>query len=149
MSVGRPPDGWNHVDRLEGSEADKRRLRVVFETLSGERSIEQACEDLGVSPSRFHEIRREALQAALDGLTPGVVGRPKQDEPAVDPEHVKTLERENEELKRELQASYTRTEIALAMPHVLTPKGRAELKKKVHKARKGKHRGSSDAGSGI
>ena len=146
MSAGRPPDGTHHVDRLDGDEAGKHRLKIVLERLSGERTIEQACEELQVSPSRFHEIRREALQAALDGLTPGLSGRPKHEDPAADQDKLRVLERENAELKLELEASYTRTEIALAMPHVLTPEGRAAIKKKARQARKGRRRGSGGAG---
>lgn len=149
MSAGRPPKGSNHVDRLDGTDAEKHRLRVVLETISGERSVEQACEELQVSASRFHELRGEALQAALDGLAPGRSGRPKQEDPAADRERLETLERENRELKIELQASYTRTEIALAMPHVLTSKGRAEIKKKAREARRKLRRGSGGPGSGT
>jgi len=146
MSAGRPSDGWKHVDRLDGDGEMKRRLRVVLETLSGECSVEQACEELGVSPSRFHEIRREALQGALDGLAPGASGRPQREDPAADPERLKALERDNQELKRELQAALVRTEIALAMPHVLTSKGRAEIKKNARAARKALGGRSDDGG---
>jgi helix-turn-helix protein len=149
MSAGRPPDGWHHVDRLEGADAEKRRLKILLETLAGERSVEQACAELGVSASRFHEMRREALQAALDGLAPGPSGRPKHEDPQADLERLKTLERENQELLEELQASYVRTEIALAMPHVLTDEGRADIKKKARKARQRRRRGSGGAGSGT
>lgn len=135
------------MDRLSGADDGKRRLKIVLDTLSGEKTIEQACEELHVSPSRFHEMRREALQAALEGLTPGAAGRPKHEDPAVDPKHVKDLETENEHLKEELLASYARTEIALAMPHLLTQKARAEIKKKARKARKGSRGGSGGAGS--
>ena len=45
MSVGRPPKGSDHVNGLEGADAEKKRLRIVLETLSGERSVEQACAD--------------------------------------------------------------------------------------------------------
>lgn len=141
--------GPNHVDHLEGADADKHRLRIVLETISGERSVEQACEELGVSASRFHELRREALQAALDGLAPGASGRPKHEDPPVDQERLNTLERENRELLLELQASYTRTEIALAIPHVLTSQGKAEIKKKARQARRAKRRGSAGSGGGI
>lgn len=141
--------GPNHVDHLEGADADKHRLRIVLETISGERSVEQACEELGVSASRFHELRREALQAALDGLAPGASGRPKHEDPPVAHERLNTLERENRELLLELQASYTRTEIALAIPHVLTSQGKAEIKKKARQARRAKRRGSAGSGGGI
>jgi Spy/CpxP family protein refolding chaperone len=137
------------VDRLDGADAEKHRLRIVLETISGERSIEQACEELQVSDSRFHELRREALQAALDGLAPGAPGRPKHEDQAADRERLEAVERELRELKIELQASYTRTEIALAMPHVLTPKGRAEIKKKAREARRKLRRGSGGPGSGT
>jgi transposase-like protein len=137
------------VDRLDGDETLKRRLRVVLETLSGERSVEQACADLGVSPSRFHELRREALQGALAGLLPGASGRPHRQDPAVDPERLKALERETQELRRELQAALVRTEIALAMPHVLTPKGRADIKKNARAARKALRERSDGGGSGT
>jgi hypothetical protein len=149
MGAGRPPDGPKHADHLDGDDEAKRRLRILLETLSGERSVESACEELGVSPSRFHELRREALQAALDGLAPGASGRPKRKGPESDPKRLEALQRENDELKFELQAAFVRTEIALAMPHVLTRKARAEIKKKARQARRRLQRGSDEPGSGT
>lgn len=149
MSVGRPPKGSDHVNGLEGADAEKKRLRIVLETLSGERSVEQACEELGVSASRFHELRREALQAALDGLAPSPSGRPKRKDPEADASRLDALEGENAELRVELQAAYTRTEIALAMPHVFTQKARAEIKKKAREARRRLRGGSDEPGSGT
>lgn len=149
MSAGRPPKGSKHVERLDGADAEKHRLKIVLETLSGERSVEEACEELGVSASRFHEIRREALQAALEGLAPTPSGRRKNSDPSADQERVKALEKENRELKLELQAAYTRTEIALAMPHVLTKKGKADIKKKAREARRKLGRESGGGGSGT
>lgn len=147
MSAGRPPKGPGHVEGLEGGEAEKHRLRIVLETLSGERSVEQACAELGVSVSRFHELRREALQAALDGLAPSPSGRPKPVDPSADHERLRALEQENRELKIELRASYARTEIALAMPHVLTKEAKAEIKKKAREVRRKLRRGSGGRGS--
>jgi transposase-like protein len=137
------------VDRLDGDEEAKRRLRVVIETLSGERSVEDACAALHVSASRFHEMRREALQAALEGLAPGASGRPKHPGPEADPERLATLQRENEELQAELLASMVRTEIALGMPHLFTKKARAEIKKKARAARRTLRGGSRGPGSGT
>ena len=149
MGAGRPPDGPKHVDRLEGDDEAKRRLRIVLETLSGERSIDEACAELGVSASRFHEMRKDALQSALDGLAPGASGRPKQAAPETDPERLATLERENQELQAELLASMVRTEIALGMPHLFTKKARAEIKKKARDARRCLKRTSGGLGSGT
>lgn len=147
--MGRRPGGVEQVGRLAGDAEAKRRLRVVLETLSGERTIEEACAELSVSESRFHELRRAALESALEGLAPGASGRPKREAPAPDPERLAELERENEELRFELQSSLVRTELALAMPHVLTAKGRAEIKKKARAARRLLRDRSDDCGSGT
>jgi transposase-like protein len=149
MGAGRPPDGPKHVDRLDGDDEAKRRLRIVLETLSGERSIEQACAELGVSASRFHEMRKDALQSALEGLAPGASGRPKQPVPDPDPERLAALERQNQELQAELLASMVRTEIALGMPHLFTKKARAEIKKKARDARRWLRGASRGRGSGT
>ena len=149
MRAGRRPAGVEHVERLSGDAEAKRRLRVILETVSGERSIEDACAELGVSPSRFHELRREALESALRGLEPGVSGRPKRvSDIDSSSERLAELERENRELEIELQASYVRTEIALAMPQLLTPKARAEIKKKAKQAKREAKRGDG-GGSGT
>src|SRR5262249_55934413 len=105
----------------------KERLRVILQVLTGELTAAAAQLQLGVSPSRFHELRRQALEGALARLTPAAAGRPPKE-----PEH---SEREQELLRRiddlevDLQAAFVRTEIALVMPHVLKPlKGRTSKK---------------------
>ena len=149
MGAGRRPAGVEHVERLTGDEEAKRRLRVILETLSGERGIEDACAELGVSASRFHELRREALESALRGLEPGVSGRPKRaSDSEASTERLAELERQNRELQLELQASYVRTEIALAMPQLLTPKARAAIKKKAKQAKRAAKLGDG-GGSGT
>ena len=65
--MSRPPGGVGHVDRLDGPEELKWRLRVLLDTLAGRVSVAQACEELGVSESRLHELRRQALVGALAG----------------------------------------------------------------------------------
>jgi transposase-like protein len=148
--MARPPEGPNQVERLDGDAEAKRRLRVILETLSGERSVEDACTALGVSASRFHELRRDALEAALGGLEPGVAGRPRRpSESEPSKERLAELERENRELELELQASYVRTEIALAMPQLLTPKARAEIKKKAKQAKRAVAKRGEGDGSGT
>jgi transposase-like protein len=137
------------VDRLDGDEESKRRLRIVLATLLGELTVTEACERLGVSESRFHEMRRQALEGALESLRPGVPGRPKGvDEDPVS-ERLEGLERENRELRIELQAAYVRTELALGMPQVLTAKGRAQIKKNARAARRAVAERSADGGHGT
>ena len=129
MRHGRPPVGLGHVDRLEGSEDLKERLRVVLATITGELTIEEACERLGVGPSRLHEMRREALEGALAGLAPGRAGRPRH-ETRADTDRIRQLEQKVRDLEDDLQASLVRTEIALAMPHLFTRAGKKKARPK-------------------
>jgi transposase-like protein len=123
--VSRPNKGIEHVESVEGSTAAKERLRMVLETLAGGRSVESACAKLGVSPARFAQIREEALAAAVAALEPRPVGRPPT--PGPDPE-VDRLRGEVKELRRDLEASRIREEIAIVMPHVLLPPEGSEQK---------------------
>ena len=120
MTLGRPPEGPELADRLEGTPEAKKRMKTILETLTGERTIQDACELLGIAPARFHEIRKEALQAACAAIEAKPAGRPPSPEPVVDP-RVKDLEDEVKQLKLELRASNVREQIALVMPHVLKP----------------------------
>jgi len=129
MSRGRPPKGTGHVDGLEGPEDLKRRLKVVLETIVGNVSVHDACCELGVSESRLHEMRREALVGALQALLPKPSGRPAKP-PAATTKEQELLAR-IDELEVDLQAALVRTELALAMPHLF------RAKKKPRRYRKG------------
>lgn len=126
--MSRPPEGMGHVDRLEGPEDLKWRLRVVLETIVGSISVTQACEELGVSESRLHELRREALVGALGALLPKPAGRPARPETTTGRE--KELEARIEELEVDLQAALVRTELALAMPELFRSKKKHRRRKK-------------------
>jgi hypothetical protein len=148
MGAGRPPEGAGQVERLRGEAQTKRRLRLLLSTLSGECSVEEACRELGLSPARLFELRRQALQAALEALNPKVSGRPPQGEEE-DALQLTALERENRALKLELQAAYVRTELALSMPQLLTKQAQAEIKKKARRAQGAVRRGSGGDGAGT
>src|SRR5262249_1728640 len=115
---GRLPSGPEYVEKLEGPENAKRRLELILRTLAGTCRIQDACEELGLSEARFHQIRQEALQAALDGLLPRPAGRPAA--PAADP-RLAELEQQNEALRLELLAARTREEVALVLPRLAQP----------------------------
>jgi hypothetical protein len=104
------------VDRLDGPEELKWRLRVLLETIVGSVSLAQACEELGVSESRLHELRRQALTGALGALMPKPAGRPATAETTTGREQ--DLEERIRELEVDLQAALVRTELALAMPEL-------------------------------
>lgn len=126
MRRGRPPDGVGHVDRLEGPEEMKWRLRVLLETIVGSISVAQACEELGISESRLHELRREALVGALQALMPKPSGRPAN--PEGPPPHEQELVARIQELEVDLQAALVRTELALAMPQLFRARGKKNPK---------------------
>jgi hypothetical protein len=117
--MSRPTMGVDHVEALPGEREAKERLKAILGTLGGAVRVEDACERLTLSPSRFHEIREEALSAALSALSPKPPGRPKG-VPAEAAE-VTALKEENARLRREVEVARIRTEIALVMPHLVKP----------------------------
>jgi transposase InsO family protein len=114
------------VDRLRGPAESKERLRVLLATLTGELTLKQACQRLGVGETRLLQLREQALQGALGALLPAPRGRPRQ-EPAPDPQREALLEERIHELEYEVCVERVRTEIALTEPKLLR---RAAAKKK-------------------
>lgn len=125
---GRKPTGPQLVERLEGSCHAKTRLKVILETLSGKRTIPDACEELGIQDSMFHRMRSEVLQTALGRLEPRPLGRPPQ-RASVEDRRVVELEGENRRLEIELKAADVRRELAENLPR-LGRKAGQPLKKK-------------------
>jgi len=118
---GRLPVGPEYVDKLQGSSVAKERAKAVLETLTGELRLQEACERLEVCEQRLHQLRQQALQAAVTALEPGLPGRPAQ---APADEQVRLLQEQVAALQRELWAAKAREEIALILPGV-TPAGAA------------------------
>jgi hypothetical protein len=119
---GRYPWGPEYIDQLDGSPASKKRLKVVLQTLSGELRMGQACTELQVGDTRFHQLRQVALQAALDALEPRPAGRPSR-LPTSEAEHLRRLQQRVQELERALHLAEVREEIALVLPNVQRPTG--------------------------
>ncbi len=117
---GRTPAGPEIVEALEGSEAAKLRLRTILETIRGSLSVAEACDILGICPQRFHQLREQMLDAAVQGLepqTPGRRPRPSSPETA----KIEALEDEVQSLRIDLQAARLRERIALTMPRLKRP----------------------------
>lgn len=74
--TGRKPTGPQIVERLEGSPSAKQRLEAILETIAGQLTVPEACARLGISESRFHDLRNQTLQATLNTLEPRRPGRP-------------------------------------------------------------------------
>lgn len=127
------------VAHLEGSGPAKQRLEVVLAVVSGRLSVADACAQLGIGPTRLHELRNELLQSALDSAEPQARGRPAQ---AVSTEElrIRELEEQVQALKRDLRAAQIRQELDVILPRVVQPGPQAQAGKK--KARRGRrHRG--------
>jgi hypothetical protein len=117
---GRKPTGVNLVEGLEGSERAKTRLKAILETLSGQRTIPDACEELGIQETMFHRVRSEVLQTALDRLEPRPLGRPPR-QPTSQDGRVSELEEENRQLQVGLKAAEIRRELAENLPRLAKP----------------------------
>ena len=127
MTIGRPNKGVGHVEGLHGGEHEKVRLRLILETISGERSVQDACEQMGIKRARFAELRASTLQAACDELAPRRPGRPRKRDPARDAE-LERLRRERDQLRDEVATAQLRAELALTLPPHLLERPRAPQK---------------------
>ncbi|MHC4874501.1 MAG: transposase [Planctomycetota bacterium] len=126
--MGRKTSGSKIVENLKGSELALKKLQVMLQTLNGEKSIKEACEELGISEAMFYKMRGQFLQNSVEHLEPKPAGRKKK-EPDPSKETIRELKKEIQELELDLDAAYARTEIALVMPHVLTEDAK-KLKKR-------------------
>jgi hypothetical protein len=117
---GRKPTGTNLVEHLEGSERAKTRFKAILDTLSGQRTIPEVCEELGIQESMFHRVRSEVLQTALSHLEPRPLGRPPLPASPHDAQ-VAELEAENRKLRMELKAAEVRRELAENLPRLAKP----------------------------
>ena len=110
MPGGRPPKGPRLVEGLEGSQGAKAKLKVILETITGEVTIGEACEDLGLKEAMVHVLRKQALEGALGALEPKPLGRPRKEVEAVSTEGEK-LQREVAELRRKLRSAEIKVEL--------------------------------------
>jgi len=127
--MSRPPKGSELVEKYAGSDEAKARLKTIIATVAGEMTVSEACGKLGISETRFYQLRDEALSGALLELEPGMAGRPKEEE-TEEQKHVRMLESQVQRLKIELRAAEIRAKIAVVMPQVLTI-SREEAKKSL------------------
>jgi transposase-like protein len=116
--TGRKPTGPQIVERLEGSPSAKQRLEVILETISGQLTVPEACKQLGIGESRFHDLRNQTLQATLEALEPRPPGRPPK---PTSPEHVKgdELQAELRRLHAELQLAQVQLSLARIHPGLI------------------------------
>jgi len=116
--TGRKPAGPQIVERLEGSPLAKQRLSVFLETIAGQLTVSEACQQLEIGESRFHELRNRTLQETLEALEPRPPGRPAK---PTSPEQaeIDTLKAELRRLHVELNKAHTLIHLACIHPSLL------------------------------
>jgi hypothetical protein len=112
---GRKPPGPEFVARLQGGAAAKQRLEAILQTVAQQLGVNAASARLGLTPQRFHMLRQQALQAALDALAARPGGRPRQTVTA-EQEQIDALQQKLEQLRRELATSQLREQLAVLLP---------------------------------
>jgi hypothetical protein len=90
-------------------------LAIVPCPLSG--LVLEACAQLGIQETRFHQLRELALQGALTAIEPRPAGRPSRT-PASAAEQISVLQERVQELELALHAAQVREEIALVLPQL-------------------------------
>jgi hypothetical protein len=107
---------------LEGTERAKERLEIILETIAGELSIEEACEELGISDARFFQMRTRALAAALADLESRPAGRPSQSD-SPEQQIIAELQQKVQEKESQLKATQVRLEVAQTLPKLVQEEG--------------------------
>ena len=120
--MSRPNLGLEHVEKLAGDRASKTRVKTILRVLAGELSVAEGAEQLGIRPSRFHELRDELLMGAIEALSPKQSGRPPN--PPSESQRVLELQEELDRARYELEVERVRTQLLLAMPGVVLGKRR-------------------------
>lgn len=129
--AGRKPVGPALADRVAASEQARTRLRVLLETITGEKTMDEACEALSIHKTHLFNLRARVLEAGAAILEPQPMGRPPQ---AASPEaaRIAELEEQINTLKVELEAARLRVELAQALP-ALSDEHSPRRKKKVRR----------------
>lgn len=116
MIRGRPRKGGELALRAAGSAEAKHRARVILEALRGDLTVEEACEEMGVSEARFYQLRDRFVAEGVTGLEPGLGGRPRKAPP--EDAALQALQARVERLELELKAAQLREQIALVLPRL-------------------------------
>ena len=79
--MARRSDLGSLLAELPASEQTRQRLEVMVETLQGHIRVAQACSGLGIGRTRFQDLRKRVLEAALGALEARPAGRPRRPRP--------------------------------------------------------------------
>lgn len=88
--------------------AAKDRAAIILQVRSGQLTVTQAAQQLGISRQRYYELEQTALQAMIQALEPKTPGRPPAPKPSPDQTR---LEHRVMHLEKELHAYQQREKI--------------------------------------
>jgi len=112
--IGRPILGAGLVDRLQGSDRAKLIVRTLLETISGQRTIDEAATILECNGAYIHALRERLLTATIAAAEPrphGPVPKPAPDEGTRDA--IDTAEARARDAEVALELERCRSELAL------------------------------------
>jgi hypothetical protein len=76
--MGRRSEMKQLVAWTPASEQARERTKVMLLTLAGQWTVQDGCARLGISRTRFQDLRRRMLTAAVSVFEHGQPGRPRQ-----------------------------------------------------------------------
>jgi len=114
---GRHAVGPEIAEQVADSPLEAQRLRLILESLTGQKRVQDVCAEMGVCSQMFERLRERSMRAAARSLRLGHAGRRRKDVSAADP-RVAELQRENAELKAENRALRVRVELAEGLPRL-------------------------------
>jgi len=129
---GRKPFGTEQVDQLPGPAEAKRRLKALLEVSNGTLRVCEACDRLGISPQRFHDLRQEFLENSLATLVGGKPGRPRTRTEETD--KIRALEEELQRLRLENEGLRVQAEVNLIVPQRPSAAEPSKKKRRVRRA---------------
>lgn len=114
---GRHAIGPEIAEQVADSPFEALRLRLILESITGQKRVQDVCAEMGVCSQMFERLRERSMRAAARSLRLGHAGRPRKEESAADA-RVAELEREKAELLAENQALRVRAELAAGLPRL-------------------------------
>jgi transposase len=109
--------GAKLAQHLDGSEMAKLRLEAILSTITGELTIKEACQRLGISEARLYQLRTAVLEAGLACLEPRPAGRPPRVNSG-ESEEIARLKAQLEDAQWEQQSAEVCAALAAALPQV-------------------------------
>lgn len=107
----RPAKRYGHLDKLDASDEIKRRMKLIIQTLDGSRTTKSAIAELGISESRFHQLRDDMLKGAAHGITPRPAGRPRKQPPSPEALRIQSLEEDLAAARQDLKVAEVRSSL--------------------------------------